>query len=88
MNENHIVLDFEGYPTFNDVDDYMLRFRNRGNVLVNIVEDQTAIKATKQQVWAKVESYLKTLPAEEIPYTMSAFQVAVAMRQTNPISVN
>lgn len=88
MNENHIVLEFEGYPTFNDVEDYMLRFRNRGSVLVNIVEDQTAIKATREQVWAKVESYLRTLPMEELPHTMAAFQVACAMRQIHPISLN
>lgn len=80
MNEKPIVLEFEGYPTFNDVEDSELRARNRGHVVVNIVEDCTFQKKTKEYAWAKVESYMRNIPEEEHSYMYSASIVASLLR--------
>lgn len=82
MNENVNALEFEGYPTCNDVEDVGLRLRNRGHIIVNIVEDMTIEKKTKQQIWERVASYLRAIPEKEIPLTIEAFQVAFAVRST------
>lgn len=59
MNENvSNVLEVNGYPTFNQVEDDCLRLRNQANIMVNIVEDLTISGASKQECWDSVKAYI------------------------------
>lgn len=84
MNEKPIVLEFEGYPTFNDVEDSELRARNRGTVVVNIVEDCTFQRQSKEYIWEKVQAYMRTIPEEEWSYVYSATAIAMMLRNSSP----
>lgn len=88
MNEKAIVLEFEGYPTFNDVVDSSLRNKNRGNVVVNIVEDCTFQKHCKEYIWEKVQSYMRLIPEEEWPYVYSATAIAMLLRSNSDFKLN
>lgn len=84
MNEKPIVLEFDGYPTFNDVEDSELRARNRGTVVVNIVEDCTFRKFSKEKIWEKVKSYMLHIPENEWGYVYSAAAVTMLLRNSSP----
>ncbi len=80
MKENELVNDFDGYPTFNDVEDKLIRFRNRGHILLNIVEDMTIARQPQEEIWKKIKGYLDSIPEEEIAFSYEAFIVAFNTR--------
>jgi hypothetical protein len=84
VEENAIVLDFEGYPTCNDVEDSHLRNYNRAHVVINIVEDLTKQGASKDTCWEKVLEYVRNIPNEEIFLIFSSLPDARAARILNP----
>lgn len=65
MSENQDELVYNGYFTFNDVDDEAIRAYNRGNTILNIVEDLTAKKWSKESIFFEVVNYLSLIPQQE-----------------------
>jgi hypothetical protein len=79
MKEYH-----NGYPLFNGDEDEFRRTRNRGFILLNIVEDMTAKGAGKDETWKEVASYLSNIPEREHHLIMLAAEVAAAHRHKGP----
>lgn len=86
MNEKESVLDFEGYPTFNDVEDINLRGYNRAHIVINIVEDLTKTGASKDTCWNKVKEYITKLNISnhEVFIIFSSLPDTRAARILNP----
>ena len=84
MEEKEVVLDFEGYPTFNDVEDSDIRNYNRAHVVINIVEDLTKTGASKDYCWEKVKEYIKIIPNEDVFFIFMFLPDARAARVINP----
>lgn len=80
MYEEKLVETVNGYPTFNDVKDRVLRNKNRGNILVNIVEDCTLKKMSSAESWEAVKNYLNNIPKEDYLDVFSSFHVAALIR--------
>lgn len=85
MNENHLVEilveEVNGYPTFNGVEDRVLRNRNRGTIAVNIVEDATYEGCSKEVCWERVRAYFMAIPQEDHAAVRSAMQIVLESRQ-------
>ena len=79
MIENNIV-EIDGYPTFNNVEDEMIRDRNRGNIILNICEDTVMKGGTQEEAWATVKRYMSCIPPEHWERTYAAAKVAKAHR--------
>ena len=82
MNDE-TVLNIGGYSTFNDVDDFALRIRNRGVTLVNMVVDLTKQGLNRKELSARTAAYLDAIPMEEHELTVSSFEVAMLRRFPN-----
>lgn len=57
------------YPTFNDVEapvDEQLRLQNRANVIVNIVEDMSAMGFQQEECFVQVMDYIRTCGMETL----------------------
>lgn len=57
------------YPTFNDVEepvDEHLRLQNRANVIVNIVEDMSAMGFGREECFIQVMDYIRTCGMESL----------------------
>lgn len=84
MNENAIVLEYEGYSTFNDVEDINMRNYNRGHIIINIIEDLTARGASKDECWKKVEGYMECIDPAEKYKIYRGLAMAKNMRTNEP----
>lgn len=84
MNENAIVLEYEGYSTFNDVEDCELRNYNRGHIIINIIEDLTSRGMREEVCWAKVEEYMKCIDPAEKYKVYRGLAMAKNMRTNEP----
>jgi hypothetical protein len=84
VEENEVVLEYEGYPTFNDVEDFDLKAYNRAQIVINIVEDLTKSGASKESCWEKVREYVNKFPREELIFVFLSLPDARAARVVNP----
>lgn len=84
MNENAIVLEYEGYSTFNDVEDIELRNYNRGHIIINIIEDLTSRGFSKEMCWEKVTEYMKCIDPVEKYKVYRGLAMAKNMRTSEP----
>jgi hypothetical protein len=81
MNENvSKILEVNGYPTFNQVEDDCLRLRNQANIMVNIVEDLTIGGASKQECWDNVKAYITNTDKKYWPALWNYFIAAFSSR--------
>lgn len=71
------ILEVNGYPTFNDIDDVILRNKNRGNVMVNIVEDVTSSGGNKDMCWDAVKTYIESFEdKKDLNIATQCFRIA------------
>lgn len=76
-----------GYGLFNDVEDSFIRNYNRGQTIVNIVEDYTRKEFDKETIKSIVDDYLALIPEEDYKLVLYAAKVAYAKRMKNEMSV-
>ena len=88
MNESEVVTEVDGYPTFNDVENIQLRNYNRGQVIINIVEDLTAQGCTKEECWDEVNKYLGFINGSEIGLVYRGVSAAKLKRLSEPTAFN
>ena len=88
MNESEVVTEVDGYPTFNDVENIQLRNYNRGQVIINIVEDLTAQGCTKEECWDEVNKYLGFIDGNEMGLVYRGVSAAKKKRLAEPTAFN
>lgn len=84
MSEKEVVKEINGYPTFNDVDDVLLRNYNRGHVIINIIEDMTKQGCSKEECWNEVNNYLAYIDGSEVGLIYRGISAAKNMRIAEP----
>lgn len=84
MSEKEVVNEVDGYPTFNEVEDFSLRNYNRGHVIINIIEDMTKQGCTKEECWEQVNRYLGFIDGGELGFIYRGVSVAKEMRLAEP----
>lgn len=65
---------FKGFDLFNDIEDVILRTRNRAVVLANMAEDHTKSKLISPKGAALILGYFQCVPVEERQMVTEKFQ--------------
>lgn len=66
--------DFKGYALFNDIEDEVLRARNRATILANMCEDNTRDHLVSESGIELMKGYLDNVPHIERYETYAQFQ--------------
>ena len=77
---NERVIEYNGYSTFNDVEDIKIRSHNRGVIIINIIEDCTNKGYTKNQAWEMVEGYIQCIPKDEWVFAYAIAEIVATKR--------
>lgn len=70
MNDN----TYKGFSLFNDIEDAVLRLRNRAVVLANIAEDNTKDRLISPKGAGLVLGYTSKLPKEDVASVTESFK--------------
>lgn len=70
MNDN----TYKGFSLFNDIEDAVLRLRNRAVVLANIAEDNTNNRLISPKGAGLVLGYTSKLPKEDVASVTESFK--------------
>jgi hypothetical protein len=76
MNNN----DFKGFSLFNDIEDYVLRVRNRAVTLANMAEDNSEKGLINVKGVAYILGYFKMVPEDEREDVQTKFKSTMAER--------
>ena len=77
--------NFNGYPLFNDVEDFELRTRNRGIIMANIMEDNTTDGIVSSRGIKDVTGYYSKVPAHEMQAVYDQCTASMAERKNNTV---
>lgn len=72
--------NYKGFSLFNDIEDEVLRNRNRAVVLANISEDNTKNKKITPKGAALVLGYFSQIPAEDRADTTERYKINMQQR--------
>lgn len=64
---------FKGFPLFNDIEDAALKYRNRGVIMANMLEDHFKQGKISAKGSLFLLGYMNSIPAEERALTMESF---------------
>jgi len=74
------VNDFKGYSLFNDIEDEMLRYRNRAVVMANMCEQNMKQDRINAKGIGLVFGYFNAVAKEERAKTMATFEMIMGTR--------
>ena len=72
--------DFKGFSLFNDIEDYVLKVRNRAVVLTNIAEDNSQSSLINAKGVAMILGYFQMVPEDEREDVRNKFKTTMAER--------
>jgi hypothetical protein len=72
--------NFKGFSLFNDIEDYVLRVRNRAVILTNIAEDNSEKGLINVKGVATILGYFKMVPEDEREDVQAKFKSTMAER--------
>lgn len=72
--------DFKGFSLFNDIEDYVLRVRNRAVILTNMAEDNSEKGLINVKGVAYILGYFKMVPEDEREDVKSKFKSTMEER--------
>jgi len=71
---------YKGFSLFNDIEDYILRTRNRAVVLANMAEDNSKSRLINAKGASLILGYFQQVPADERADVKSKFANVMAER--------
>jgi len=71
---------YKGFSLFNDIEDYILRTRNRACVLANMAEDNSKSRLINAKGVSLILGYFQQVPADERADVKSKFANVMAER--------
>lgn len=77
MNANNQKNEYKGYSLFNDVEDEILRNRNRAVIMSNILEHNTKNKRVSPKGAGLVLGYFNSIPPEERKAVNDLFELRI-----------
>ena len=72
--------DFRGFSLFSDIEDYVLRVRNRAVVLTNMAEDNSQSSLINAKGVALILGYFQQVPEDEREDLTAKFKTTMAER--------
>jgi len=73
MIENNKRTAYKGFSLFNDIEDYMLKTRNRAVVLANMADDNSEARRINAKGAALILGYFQQVPTDEREDVKKAF---------------
>jgi len=80
MIENIKRTAYKGFCLFNDIEDYMLKTRNRAVVLANIASDNSESSLINAKGAALILGYFQMVPTDEREDVQKSFKEAMISR--------
>lgn len=81
MNEvNKTYPTYKGFELFNDIEDYILKTRNRACVLANIAEDNAKSSLINARGASLILGYFQAIPSDEREDVKNKFAETMAER--------
>jgi len=80
------VNEFKGYSLFNDIEDELLRYRNRGVVMANMCEQNMKKDRINMKGIGLVLGYFNAITKDERTKTMATFEMMMETRGYAKIS--
>lgn len=72
--------DFRGFSLFSDIEDYVLRVRNRACVLANMAEDNSQSSLINAKGVSLILGYFQQVPEDEREDLTAKFKTTMAER--------
>lgn len=72
--------DFRGFSLFSDIEDYVLRVRNRAVVLTNMAEDNSQSSLINAKGVSLILGYFQQVPEDEREDLTAKFKTTMAER--------
>ncbi len=72
--------DFRGFSLFSDIEDYVLRVRNRAVVLTNMAEDNSKSSLINAKGVSLILGYFQQVPEDEREDLTAKFKTTMAER--------
>ena len=81
MIENNKRTAYKGFSLFNDIEDYMLKTRNRAVVLANLADDNSEARRINAKGAALILGYFQMIPSDEREDVKKAFSENMVERR-------